>query len=685
MQFERSPDGSMAPLPRPSIDTGLGLERLAAVTQKVRSNFETDLFQPLLAKASSLSGTPYAYGVTLNPGDRDFQTNVSARVIADHSRAITFLIADGVRPENLGRGYVLRRILRRAVRHGRKLGLDKPFLSEMIETVIATLKSAYPELADQATYVKSLVKAEEERFGETLGAGLAILNEAMEELKAAGKTVLAGSVAFKLYDTFGFPLDLVRDAAREQGLAVDEAGFDLAMGDQRAKGRAAWRAASFSSDAAQALVDELTGAGFKGEFLGYETLAVEGQIPALIVAEGRKVDSAGLGQEVSLVFPQTPFYGASGGQVGDEGRILFATGEVLVREAAKAPGGVIVHRGQVAQGSIALSPARLEVDPDSRKATAANHSATHLLHLALRQALGDHVRQAGSLVTAERLRFDFTHPTQVSDEDLARVEEMVNAEIIKNWPIETAILSYDEAVRSGAMALFEERYGDQVRVVSMGSSRELCGGTHAQKTGDIGFFVVAQESAVAAGVRRLECLTGLTALKEHQAGRARLKELAQILKARPEELADRVKKQAERIQELSRTARSQPTAFNPDSLWGQAEDLVGFPCLAAVVPAEDPKALRELADLLREKASGPAVIGLGAKGPGDKALLLVSVSPELADRWPAGRLIGPMAEAVGGRGGGKPLLAQAGGPQAAELPAALAAFKETVRKLAAGG
>jgi alanyl-tRNA synthetase len=678
MQFERAADGSMSPLPRPSIDTGLGLERLAAVTQKVRSNFETDLFQPLLAKVASLSGIPYVYGANLAPGEPNFQTNVSTRVIADHSRAITFLISDGVRPENLGRGYVLRRILRRAVRHGRKLGLDKPFLSELAGTVIETLRSAYPEIADQAAHIKSLVKAEEERFGETLSAGLAMLNDAIADLKAQGKSVLAGSVAFKLYDTFGFPLDLVSDAAREQGLSVDQAGFDLAMSDQRAKGRAAWKPDRLEGDAAQASLKGLTSSGFTTEFLGYETLTVAGQTPALLIAQGQEATSAEAGQEVSLVFKQTPFYGASGGQMGDEGQILFAEGEVLVRETTKAPGGLIVHHGQVARGTINLTSARLEVDAGLRRATAANHSATHLVHLALRRILGEHVRQAGSLVSAERLRFDFTHPTQAREEDLARVEEIVNEEIVKNWPIETQVLAYDEAVRSGAMALFEERYGEKVRVVTMGPSRELCGGTHAQRTGDIGFFLIASESAVAAGTRRLECLTGLAALREFQAQRGQLRELSQILKAKPEELASRVRKQAERIQQLTKTAQTQPHALDPKSLAAQAETFGDLQCLALEAPAEDPRALRELGDRLRDQLGPRAIVALGAQAQG-KALLLVSVSPELTGRFSAGQLIGPMAEAVGGRGGGKPLLAQAGGPKPEGLSLALATFKERVK------
>ncbi|MDR1608774.1 MAG: alanine--tRNA ligase [Deltaproteobacteria bacterium] len=674
MQFERLADGTMTPLPKPSIDTGLGLERLAAVVQKVPSNFETDLFAPLLAKVAHLSGIPYVPGL-LAPDHPSFSTNVSTRVIADHGRAITFLISDGARPENLGRGYVLRRVLRRAARHGRKLGLDKPFLSEIIDVVIETLKEAYPEIAAQSSHIKSLVKAEEERFGSTLTQGLTILNSAIEDIRAAGKSVLPGSAAFKLYDTYGFPLDLTNDAAREMGLTIDQDGFDLAMADQKAKGRAAWRSDNLANNAIQALVNNLP----SSEFVGYDTLTLDNQTPALLIVGEKATQTATEGQEAVLVFPKTPFYAASGGQTGDVGQIIFPRGQAQVQQTAKAPGGVIVHHCLVTLGTIEIAPARLEVDESLRKATAANHSATHLLHRALRQTLGEHVRQAGSLVSPERLRFDFTHPSQPQEADLARVEEMVNGQIAKNWPIETQLLSYDEAVRSGAMALFEERYGEKVRVVNMGESRELCGGTHAQRAGDIGLFLVQAESAVAAGVRRLECLTGLAALKEIQKNRETLQELSSLLKARPEELTSRVQKQLERIQELAK-AKPQENQADPTSLVAQAQTIGSVQVLAGEVVAQDPKDLRALADLIREKLGSSYLLALAAKAPEGKAWLLVAVSPQLTAQHSAGRLIGPMAEALGGRGGGQAQLAQAGGPNGSEIPKALAKFLEIVKK-----
>ncbi|MDR1084826.1 MAG: alanine--tRNA ligase [Deltaproteobacteria bacterium] len=671
MQFERTTDGETRPLPRPSIDTGMGLERLAAVTQKVPSNFETDLFRPLLEKVASLSGIPYVYGKILTQDDKNFQTNVSLRVIADHSRAVTFLISDGVRPENLGRGYVLRRILRRAVRHGRKLGLDRPFLTEVVSTVIDTLKGPYPEISDQASYIKSLILSEEERFGETLGTGLAILNQAIEDLKAKNQQALDGFVAFKLYDTYGFPIDLVSDVAREHGLSVDEAGFEESMSNQRAKGRAAWRSDRGAGDAALTLINSLTATGFTSGFTGYDHFTEIDKVPALIIKNGQSALEAQAGDEVSLIFTKTPFYAASGGQTGDLGRIIFSRGKVEVLDTFKVPGGVIVHRGRVTEGVISLTPATLAVDMPNRLAVMANHSATHLLHNALRTVLGDHVRQAGSQVSAEKLRFDFTHQSQVREFELTETERLVNREISLNWPVETQVLDYEEAVRTGAMALFEERYGDKVRVVTMGPSRELCGGTHAQRTGDIGFFLILSESAVAAGVRRLECLTGVPAIAEFQKIRGYVKDLAGKLKSKPEELSARLQK----LLDQAKTPKPEPTGFEPGPLAEQAETVGGIKFLAREVTADEPRRLRELGDLLREKLGPESILALAARSRDNKALLLVSVSKELADKFPAGLLIGPMAEAVGGRGGGNPLLAQAGGPNADGLAEALLKVK----------
>jgi alanyl-tRNA synthetase len=543
MQFEREQNGQVKPLPKPSIDTGMGLERLTAIMSGVNSNFETDLFKPLLARISNLSGIKYLYNQALKPEDAAFQTNVSLRVIADHARAVTFLIGDGVRPENLGRGYVLMRILRRAVRHGRKLGLVKPFLAEMVGAVIDNLGQAYPDLLDQAPYISKVVAGEEERFIETLGSGLSLLNEAIESLKSKKLSLIPGELVFKLYDTFGFPVDLVADVAREHNLTVDDKGFEAAMEEQKAKGRAAWKSSNFKSDEAAEEVNKLTAEGFQQSFTGYETLSGTG-VPALILKDGTTQQVVNEGQQVVLVFPQTPFYATSGGQEGDGGEITFPNGKVLIGEVLKAPGsGVFLHNGQVVSGAAASGEtAALEVDSQRRSKTAANHTATHLLHRALRQTLGQHVRQAGSMVSSDRLRFDFTHDQSVTAEELDRIEQLVNIDIASDLKVETSVMSIDQAVRSGAMALFEERYGEEVRVVTMGPSRELCGGTHAASTGQLGAFIIVSESAVSAGVRRLECLTGQAAVLEVQAQRRRLKDLCSTMKSKPEELTDRVKK-----------------------------------------------------------------------------------------------------------------------------------------------
>jgi alanyl-tRNA synthetase len=682
MQFERAQDGSMTRLPRPSIDTGMGLERLAAVIQKVPSNFETDAFRPLLDKISSLSGRPYLYGLRLTPEDADFQTNVSLRVVADHARAVTFLAGDGVRPDNLGRGYVLRRILRRAIRHGRKLGLDKPFMAEMAVKVIEGLSQAYPDLADQASYISKLITSEEERFIETIGSGLSLLGEAISQIKAIGASHIPGQITFKLYDTYGFPLDLVADAAREQGLSVDIAGFEAAMAEQKAKGRAAWKSSgALEKDETVSLINTLSAQGFNNFFSGYDSLEEEGQKPAMLIKGGIAAETAAEGDEVILVFPRTPFYATSGGQKGDSGRILFPNGEIRVDDTAKAPGsGLFLHQGQVVSGRVAASEeARLIVDREKREATAANHSATHLLHRALRETLGDHVRQAGSLVSSERLRFDFSHFAPVSLAELEKIESLANLYIAEDSPVQTEVMGMEKAVRSGAMALFEERYGEEVRVVTMGASRELCGGTHAERTGRIGFLAIVSESAVSAGVRRLECLTGQAALGEFQSQRRNLRKISAIMKAKPEELPERIQKQANRIKELERSPKAQAGADNPAALAAESQKLEnGLTFLAAKVSAPDPKSLRELGDLVRERMGPGYLLALASESLEGKALLLVTADKSVCSRLKSGDIIAGMAKAVGGKGGGRPDLAQAGGPDIQGIPKALALAREMV-------
>jgi len=683
MQFERLSDGSLTPLPKPSIDTGLGLERVSAVCQGVYSNFETDLFTPLIEKVAAMTGRPYIYRKELTPGDEGFAGNVSTRVLADHARAVTFLVGDGVRPENLGRGYVLRRILRRAVRHGRQLGLTKPFLAELCQTVIDGLKEAYPDLAENGVYIKSIVTAEEERFSETLGAGLAMLNLAISDLKKKKALVLDGRLAFKLYDTYGFPLDLVGDVAREHGLTVDEYRFQEAMREQKIRSRASWKGDEAAhNDEISNLVKELTANGFATSFTGYESLTLDEAEPSLIIKDGGRADKAGAGEKVILVFPATPFYAAGGGQAGDIGEIQFRPdGLVEVYEVRKATGtNVFLHFGMVTDGLFSgLDRASLRVDSSMRLATARNHSATHLLHLALRQILGEHVRQAGSMVTADRLRFDFTHSAAVDDAGLEAVEKQVNEAIRRDMPVTTTIMSQDEAARAGAMALFEERYGEKVRVVAMGDnlspySLELCGGTHVGRTGQIGAFVITGESSVSAGVRRLEALTGEGAVAFIQSQRRQLSDMLRILKAAPEEAVDRLTRLQARIKEQKPDEKSGLAG----NLAGSAVEKDGVKLLAAEVDAADPKALRLIGDELKNRLGPTALIGLAARTGAGKVMLLVMVGPALAGRFKAGEIISRLAASVGGQGGGRDDLAQAGGPDAAGLPAALDIFKSLI-------
>ncbi|MDR0622137.1 MAG: alanine--tRNA ligase [Deltaproteobacteria bacterium] len=673
MQFERDQSGQMNPLPKPSIDTGLGLERMTAALTGAQSNFETDLFRPLLNKISQLANCPYEYGSAVGPNEPTFQTNVSLRVIADHSRAVTFLIGDGVRPENLGRGYVLRRILRRAVRHGRKLGLTKPFLAEMVGAVIDNLGHAFPDLVDNAAYISKVVSGEEERFIETLGSGLSLLTEAIEGIKKAKGNTIPGSLTFKLYDTYGFPVDLVADVARENNLIVDEAGFHEAMEEQRAKGRAAWKAGAIKTDKILEAINGLTANGLSQTFTGYGSLTLQEAKAHLLFKGEERAETAKEGDEVTLVFPETPFYATSGGQEGDVGNIAFPEGSVSVIEVSKAPGsGFFLHQGVVERGEIRADlPATLSVDEKRRLATAANHTATHLLHRALRLTLGEHVRQAGSMVAHDRLRFDFTHDKAVGAAELEEIERLVNADVRADFPVLTELTDMDSAVRSGAMALFEERYGEEVRLVSMGPSRELCGGTHATATGTLGTFIVVSESAVSAGVRRLECLTGAEAIREIQGQREQSRELCQFMKSPPSELLDRVKKLQARVKELEKGPAKADMGPDLTALVKLAKTTGRLTFLAAKVSAEDPKSLREVGDAVRDKIGPNSVVVLAAESPDGKALLLAMVGKDQLADHKAGDLISKIAPVVGGKGGGKAELAQAGGPDVSGLDKAL--------------
>ena len=670
MQFNRDPSGDMTPLPKPSIDTGMGLERISAVIQGKLSNYDSDLFTPLLAKAGALSGV--AYGAAP-------ESDISLRVVADHARACSFLVVDGILPSNEGRGYVLRRILRRAARHGRKLGLTGPFLHQVAETVIEQMAGAYPALHDSRAFITKVIQSEEERFGETLDTGLGLLGEALQEAQQKGEKTLSGQVAFKLYDTFGFPLDLTMNIVAEQGMDVDQEGFKAAMEDQRTRSRASWKGSGEQGMAPP--LAELRATGFSSRFLGYEGLEAVSQIKLLLV-DGDKVDQVGMGQKADLITPQTPFYGAAGGQVGDVGFIIGPQGQAKVLDTSKPGGDVMVHHIEVTQGHLALDQeVQLKVDPVARAATAANHSATHLLHAALRKVVGQHVKQAGSLVSPQRLRFDFSHFEALTPQEMRQVEAEVNAGIRANLPLSTKVMDLEEAMTTGAMALFEERYGAKVRLVSIpGVSQELCGGTHTQRTGDLGLFKLVGESSVAAGVRRVEALTGAGAVEAVQAMEMELSEAAAALKANRGEVAARAARLQTSLKERERELdqlKARLAGAGARDLLDDAAQVAGVKVLAVQVGADNPKALRELSDDLRGRlGSGVVVLGAAAEG---KALLLAAVTSDLSKKISAGDLIKNLAPLVGGKGGGRPDLAQAGGSDPAGLPAALAQVAEMVK------
>ncbi len=670
MQFDRDQSGKMTPLPAPSIDTGMGLERISAVVQGKLTNYDSDLFTPIIARAADLAS------VTPGAGDG---VDTSLRVIADHARACTFLIADGIMPSNEGRGYVLRRILRRAARHGRKLGMEGPFLHQVAQAVMDQMAGAYPQLKDSRSFVDKVIHTEEQRFGETLDTGLRLLSDALGEAKAKGQDVISGEVAFKLYDTFGFPLDLTMTIVAEEGLSVDEAGFQSQMETQRSRSRAAWKG-SGEQELPPALA-RLKQKGLSTAFLGYEGLTAESEVAVLLV-DGEEVDAVSAGTRAELVAPKTPFYGAAGGQVGDVGEISGAAGKARVLDTTKPGGEFIVHQIEVSEGSLQKGEAiSLAVDPVARAATAANHTATHLLHAALRGALGEHVKQAGSLVSPGRLRFDFSHFEALSPEQIEAVEREVNTRIRENRPLSTTVMGIDQAMATGAMALFEERYGDTVRLVEVPEvSKELCGGTHAGRTGDIGLFVIAGESSVAAGVRRIEALTGAAALEAVQAQGRELVRAGALLKAPRSQVAEKIEalQQALKSQwgEIEALKAKLASGGGGADILERAVDVDGIKVLAAEVEADDPKALREAGDRLRDRI-GSGVVVLGARFEG-KAMLLALVTSDLTGRVKAGDLVKALAPMVGGGGGGRPDMAQAGGQNPAGLDDALAKVPELV-------
>ncbi|MDP9012054.1 MAG: alanine--tRNA ligase [Pseudomonadota bacterium] len=656
MQYDRSADGVLVPLPKPSVDTGMGLERVAAVMQGVHSNYDIDLFKALIRAAAEITGT-------------DDLESSSLRVIADHIRACTFLIIDGVVPSNEGRGYVLRRIIRRAIRHGYKLGQTQPFFHKLVPTLVHEMGSYYSELVSGETRAAQVLAQEEARFAETLTTGMALLDAEAAKLTSS---IIPGETVFRLYDTYGFPLDLTADVARERGLTIDQAGFDAAMEAQRGRARAA---SKFGADLRESV--KLSG---KTGFSGYDGLAGTGKITALIF-DGAVVEALQPGQEGQVVLDQTPFYAESGGQVGDTGMLTTATGRFAVRDTRKI-GASAAHVGVLESGELRVGDdVQAQVDGDRRKATALNHSATHLLHAALRQVLGHHVQQKGSLVAPDRLRFDFSHTQPVSPDELRRIEELVNAAIRRNAPAETRVMALDEAVAAGAISLFGEKYESDVRVLSIGDfSMELCGGTHVERAGDIGLFKVIGESGVAAGVRRIDAVTGERAFEWVLRTDQVLRDIAATLRGSREDVDEKVRELVERSRRLEKEVqqlKSKLASGQSGDLSIQAKDVGGIKVLAAQVDDSDAKALRDAVDRLRNKL-GTSVIVLATVREG-KVVLVAGVSADLLERFKAGDIVGAVAAQVGGRGGGRADFAQAGGTQPENLAAALALVETLVR------
>lgn len=652
MQFNRQADGTMEPLPKPSVDTGMGLERIAAVLQHVNSNYDIDLFRTLIQAVAKVTGATDL-------------SNKSLRVIADHIRSCAFLIADGVMPSNENRGYVLRRIIRRAVRHGNMLGAKETFFYKLAGPLIDVMGSAGEDLKRQQAQVEQVLKTEEEQFARTLERGLALLDE--ELAKLSGDT-LDGETAFRLYDTYGFPVDLTADVCRERNIKVDEAGFEAAMEEQRRRAR---EASGFGADYnAMIRVDSAS------EFKGYDHLELNGKVTALFV-DGKAVDAINAGQEAVVVLDQTPFYAESGGQVGDKGELKGANFSFAVEDTQKY-GQAIGHIGKLAAGSLKVGDAvQADVDEARRARIRLNHSATHLMHAALRQVLGTHVSQKGSLVNDKVLRFDFSHNEAMKPEEIRAVEDLVNTQIRRNLPIETNIMDLEAAKAKGAMALFGEKYDERVRVLSMGDfSTELCGGTHASRTGDIGLFRIISESGTAAGVRRIEAVTGEGAIATVHADSDRLSEVAHLLKGDSNNLADKVRSVLERTRQLEKELqqlKEQAAAQESANLSSKAIDVNGVKLLVSELSGVEPKMLRTMVDDLKNQL-GSTIIVLATVVEG-KVSLIAGVSKDVTDRVKAGELIGMVAQQVGGKGGGRPDMAQAGGTDAAALPAALASVK----------
>ena len=668
MQFNRTEDGVMHRLPKPSVDTGMGLERITAVLQHVHSNYEIDLFVTLLSAAKS--AVDFASGITDGSAGCD-KDSPSLKVIADHIRACAFTVADGVIPGNAGRGFVLRRIARRAIRHGYKLGARAPFFHTLVHPLASVMGEAYPELRTQAARIFDVLRQEEERFFQTIARGMEILEEAL----ASGAKQIDGETAFKLHDTFGFPVDLTADVCRERGVTVDQAGFEVAMNRQRDQARAAGK---FKMAAG------LDYSGVPTAFHGYEHLVCETSKVVAVYVDGTSVAGAKAGDDAVVVLDHTPFYAESGGQAGDAGELRNGTTRVEVEDTFKIQADVFGHHGRIAEGEVKVGDSFVaKVNAEQRARTVRNHSATHLMHKALREVLGAHVQQKGSLVNAERTRFDFAHTAPMSEAQIRQVEALVNAEVLANAAAQAEVMALDDAQKSGAMMLFGEKYGDTVRVLSIGSSKELCGGTHVQRTGDIGLFKIVAESGVAAGIRRVEAVTGDNALAYLQGLESTVRHVAGTLKAAPTEVETRVAAVLEQVRGLEKdlsALKGKLASAQGDDLVGQAIDVKGIKVLAAQLEGADAKTLRETMDQLKNKLKSAAIVL--ASVDGGKVQLAAGVTADQMGKVKAGELVNFVAQQVGGKGGGKPDLAMAGGTEPAKLGAALASVQAWVAERA---
>lgn len=672
MQYNRDADGTLTPLPKQNIDTGMGLERLAAVLQGVYSNYDTDLFSDIIKLIEELAGSRYG---------QDAKCDISFKVLADHCRAAAFLIADGIMPSNEGRGYVLRRVIRRALRYGQILGIKGAFLHRLTDTVVEVMGPDYPELQQSRRFVDEVVINEEKRFEDTLFHGVSVLKDEIDGLRTKRQSIIPGGLVFRLYDTYGFPPDLVEDIARDEDLTVDLAGFDQAMAEQRAASQRSWRGSG--EEEIPGIYRRLDASGVECQFLGYETLMAQAKVISLL-QDGKEIDSARAGDQVEIILDRTPFYGEAGGQIGDTGWIASDSCRVEIEDTLRYPANLIIHKGKLVEG--VLSPGNTVnamVDEKRRNSIAHNHTATHVLQAALRQTLGEHVKQAGSFVGPERMRFDFTHFAQITPERLKEIEMLVNLNIQKNLPVTTRIMPRDEAFELDAIALFEERYGDQVRVLTIGDglSQELCGGTHVKSTGEIGVFFLVSEGAVASGIRRIEGLTGEGAIREIQKEVDNLKAVSGLLKTTPDQLVTRVEhfidiqKQKEREIE---SLKARLATKQSEDIITTAREVNGVKVISQEVAADNPKDLRDFGDHLRDKLES-GIIVLGARDK-DKVFLQCRVTPDLLTRFNAGNIIKELSALVGGRGGGRKDMAEGGGTKVSELKKALSKVYDIILK-----